>query len=184
MSGQESILKEFAENTSLHGARFFNSSSKVQKLIWFLAMAGSWIYCGRHIYFTIENYFEWPINTVITIEDTSSLVFPAVTICNFNRINMKNLKAYHPGVGEDTTALEKELTFIYGNAAVSENGNETDVDKKYSANFYRRGNFVPSLMSHSGYNVQGMLSFKWPAPCLWKGKPCGPENFTTHLNSK
>ena len=184
MPGQADILKDFAESTSLHGARFLNSSSKVRKFIWFLAMTGSLFYCGRHFYDAFTHYFHWPINTVITVKEESSLVFPAVTICNFNRVNMKNLKAFFPGTGADTTALEKELALISGNAAISEYGNEPDGGKKHNAKFYERGNFVANMLSHIGHNVEGMLSFQWPAPCLWKGKPCGKDNFTTFLNSK
>ena len=183
MLGQGNSLKEFAENTSLHGARYLCSGSKFRKFVWWLAITGSLIYCGVQMFHSVSHYLRRPFGTVITVERKSSLVFPAITICSFNLVNLNKLKNLQPP-GTDMSNLEKQIAQITGKAAGDCNDRSKRKDDVYHPLFYQRGNFILHILNSTGNNLEGMLSLKWPSPCLWKGKPCGPQNFTTIFNTR
>ena len=178
---QKNVLKEFGENTSLHGVRFLTSTSRLRRVIWFLAITGSLSYCGTHIYECFSYYHSWPFNTVITVEREASLVFPAVTICNFNIVNLEELKIL---TKSDASNLEKELASISGRAVGDCNVGWQEKDDSRHPYFYKRGNFISYIINSTGHKLERMLSFRWPTPCLWKGKPCDSRSFTSLLNSR
>ena len=81
--------KEFASNTTLHGLRyvFQNSLSIPRRATWLVflcAAASAYTYNSTT---SLEKFMSRPIKTVVSQETPSGgLKFPAVTICNLNKL--------------------------------------------------------------------------------------------------
>ena len=82
------MLRNFAEETTLHGLRYIVfSSTKIRQMIWLLllvAAAATYLVMVKQ---SVVKYFSHPVSTEymeVTPED-GKLTFPAVTICNLNR---------------------------------------------------------------------------------------------------
>ena len=79
----------FASNTTLHGLRhvFHNDYSLWKRFIWLLFLfsaACAYVYL---VTISMKKYFSLPIKTVVSQETpTSGLTFPAVTLCNLNKL--------------------------------------------------------------------------------------------------
>ena len=86
MSQLKYEMKQFAENTSLHGmAGIINSKrSPWIRLAWllsFLFMLATYLFMLSQ---TVIEYFQYPVVTNVEYRTTDSIAFPSVTICNFN----------------------------------------------------------------------------------------------------
>ncbi|CAF3341058.1 unnamed protein product [Rotaria socialis] len=79
------IIRDFALNTSTHGLPgIARSQSKHNCIFWTISFL---IFTGVMIYFvtrSIQNYFQYPTQTSVSIFVERSQVFPAVTFCNYS----------------------------------------------------------------------------------------------------
>ena len=82
--------KTFAANTTLHGLRNVveDNRSSFRRMIWIIFLCGC---AGYYFYFVllcISKYISLPTQTIISQQNTllSGMDFPAVTICNLNKV--------------------------------------------------------------------------------------------------
>ncbi|CAF4485928.1 unnamed protein product, partial [Rotaria magnacalcarata] len=79
------IIREFALNTSTHGLPgIARSQSKHNCIFWTISFL---IFTGIMTYFvtrSIQNYFQYPTQTSVSVFVERSQVFPAVTFCNYS----------------------------------------------------------------------------------------------------
>ena len=84
-------LRKFSENTSISGINnAAKSRSKLRSLLWlavFTVLAYFTVVDVRDI---VVDYFEYPVITHTDISYKSKVDFPAVTVCNLNRVNCGN----------------------------------------------------------------------------------------------
>ncbi|KAI8514318.1 Amiloride-sensitive sodium channel [Branchiostoma belcheri] len=86
--------KEFADNTTLHGIGKVSGSEKCGlKLIWLAVFLACFGVAAWQITETVIRYFQFNTVTNIKLEFEDELIFPAVTICNFNRFEENRLEA-------------------------------------------------------------------------------------------
>ena len=81
----------FGSETSIAGIN--NSAkgkSKVRSLVWFIIFSVLAYYTVVGIYDIVIEYFEYPVITSTDITYEPEVDFPAVTICNLNRVNCHN----------------------------------------------------------------------------------------------
>lgn len=93
------LAKDFADNTTAHGPNRISGARNIYfRIFWiilFSALAGYTIY---NIAEQILYYYEWPVSTIIQITNEPRQIFPAVTVCNQNRIKsslLSNSAKYH-----------------------------------------------------------------------------------------
>lgn len=83
-SERRAIIREFALNTSTHGLPgIARSESKHNCIFWAISFL---IFLGIMIFFvteSIQNYFQYPTQTSVSIVVERSQAFPAVTFCNY-----------------------------------------------------------------------------------------------------
>ena len=86
-------IKDFVDRSTLHGLQYVcNSRSKVHSFVWIMLMLVATGYVVNILTISISKYAEYPVKTKTTMMLTDNSVFPAVTICNFNRHRQSPLK--------------------------------------------------------------------------------------------
>ncbi|XP_066267274.1 acid-sensing ion channel 5-like [Branchiostoma lanceolatum] len=99
--------KDFADNTTLHGIGKVSGSEKCSlKLLWLAIFLACFGVATWQITETIIRYLQYNTVTNIKLEFENELVFPAVTVCNFNRFEENRLQA-------DTQAYLSALLYGY-----------------------------------------------------------------------
>ena len=87
----KATLKDFVSETSISGIN--NSGkckSKVRSSIWLVIFTVLAYFTANGIYEIVVDFFEYPVITNTDLTYKSEVDFPAVTICNLNRVNCHN----------------------------------------------------------------------------------------------
>ncbi|CAH1241742.1 ASIC5 [Branchiostoma lanceolatum] len=90
-SDEKSPEREFIDNTSLHGFNRIHHPNRAIRAVWIVAMLGA--YAG-FIYMAVEmarTYFSYDTVCDVKLSFENKMTFPAVTICNYNRIDSHKL---------------------------------------------------------------------------------------------
>lgn len=88
----KATLKEFSENTTLHGfSQVVRQTSRCNSLSWknksFLLITLCCLdFAGNNVLYIVEDYLRYPMTSEIHTERRTSVKFPAVTICNTNKL--------------------------------------------------------------------------------------------------
>ncbi|XP_023247579.1 sodium channel protein Nach-like [Copidosoma floridanum] len=86
----KSLLRQYCENTSLHGFRYVvsNETTFVEKILWLVVCVLGFFIALLLMLFVWQKFRRTP--TVTTIDTTTypifNLAFPAVSICNYNKV--------------------------------------------------------------------------------------------------
>ena len=103
VSRRRSIIREFALNTSTHGIpRIARGRSKHNRLFWTVSLL---IFTGVMLYFittSIQEYLQYPTQTLVSIKEDWEQTFPAVTICNYSPIRSDSFMAPFAAYTNDT----------------------------------------------------------------------------------
>ena len=85
------ILEKFCTSTSMHGCGQI-SGAKVTtgRIIWSLLTLGAVGGLMFHLYSVFSSYYKWPIQTKVSL-GFDNLRYPAITLCNVNRIRKSRL---------------------------------------------------------------------------------------------
>lgn len=80
------LWHQFLQTSSLHGFRqiFEGGSAKIRRMLWSLILVIALIMVCVHSDRSMRKYFDRPVSTNVHVEFVEEIVFPAVTICNFN----------------------------------------------------------------------------------------------------
>ncbi|KXJ24291.1 Acid-sensing ion channel 1 [Exaiptasia diaphana] len=184
-------VQQFCCETSLHGVRFLFDRKGVVRLLWFLALGTAFAFCGYQIYWTFHDFFQRPFSTTIITKRPREISFPAVTICNLNHVSKKEYakatRAYE--VNKTDEQLERDIQLTM--ASMQRRGNQSDLSSNdelsmfkllnASENYHRRGNRLLNTLKQYSHKIEGMLSFDWIEPCVWRGVKCSPANFSSFV---
>ncbi|XP_054773906.2 uncharacterized protein LOC129281999 isoform X1 [Lytechinus pictus] len=87
-----SIFTDFADSTTAHGLpRVISEAKWYWKIFWLLVFSGAtYIFC-RQAWDILTDYRGNPVNTNIRIQTRTYVRFPAVTVCNMNRMRRSRL---------------------------------------------------------------------------------------------
>ena len=183
-------LKTFAEDTSLHGARFLFVGSVFRRLIWTAALASCFGYCVYQVYNTINAFGERPFNTKITTKTAkknTKLTFPAVTLCNFNILNRRKYMEYQKGMNVSNEEIEYKLRVYAKLLAQSKDVFNNESKERNSELFWRFTDEIPTNLSYLNLFSHRIDEMLLPPSlfnsCIINGVTCGAENFTTFVSS-
>ncbi|GFQ81433.1 acid-sensing ion channel 1C [Trichonephila clavata] len=83
-------LKERLQNSSIYAvSRIGGSKDLGVKLLWMLILTAALSGCCTQTYRFVNLYFQYPITVNYRLESQRNAEFPAVTICNMNRMKSK-----------------------------------------------------------------------------------------------
>ena len=74
-------VKEFLDNSTIHGLSFISSTRRFSRLFWILIVIGGFSGAGYIIYTSFYNWGQSPITTTIETLPISELTLPNVTVC-------------------------------------------------------------------------------------------------------
>ena len=157
-----SIISDYGERTTIHGLRYLIlGDSFIRKLIWFIFIFCSLLYFVFNDIRLFMNFFEYPTMTKNEIIKQQKMLFPAITICNYNAIKQPKFEAVVTKANEELkrnfTDLQKKL--------VDSMKSEYDIQTLYK------------IFGHT-MDEDGMF-----VSCKWKGKSCGKKDFRSSVQS-
>ena len=88
------IIEEFSQETTANGVKFFFQGNKLSRIAFFLAWLAAIIYCIYSCYRGIMDFHSRPTGTkfeIVTLDDVN-ITFPAITLCNINRIRKDHIE--------------------------------------------------------------------------------------------
>ena len=79
------LWQDFLHSLTLHGFRFiFEDGPKIRRLFWLVILILAVFMLLLQGKKSIQKYFDRPITTTVQVEFLDEIIFPAVSICNFN----------------------------------------------------------------------------------------------------
>lgn len=79
------LWQDFLHSLTLHGFRFiFEDGPKIRRLLWLVILILAIFMLLLQSKKSIQKYFDRPITTTVQVEFLDEIIFPAVSICNFN----------------------------------------------------------------------------------------------------
>ncbi|XP_028405459.1 acid-sensing ion channel 1-like isoform X1 [Dendronephthya gigantea] len=155
---EKSLFIEFTESTTLHGIRHvFCGDSKLRRLIWFVCTLGSTAVFVTSSAKLLNSYIRGDIVTRITVKHQNNIMFPAVTICNFNPLRKSYLKQLNIS---DPERFARILLY---------EAEPNDADRK---KFFLTYVNAQEFFRNGSHKIEEML-----LNCTLQGKKCLPEDF-------
>ncbi|XP_076466240.1 uncharacterized protein LOC143297703 [Babylonia areolata] len=161
--GLRGLLSDFTQDTSMHGlGRVVSSRYLWLRGLWalfVLAAAGTALYNVANVVMT---YSQYPVATVVSLEYTSKVAFPAVTVCNLNMLRKSQWEknAFLSQLqNSDSDPTPTPLTPTPANTPTSQPGTtDADNDDYYDYSNYDYGDFFdPQEAVETDYKVQDYL---------------------------
>uniref|UniRef100_A0A8C6JB83 Uncharacterized protein n=1 Tax=Melopsittacus undulatus TaxID=13146 RepID=A0A8C6JB83_MELUD len=166
---EAATFTSFARSCTLHGLGriFVPGAPAPRRLLWagaFLASLGTFLLqAGQRV----RHYAAYPRITALDEAQSRVLIFPAITLCNYNRIRRSQLTLNDLfWLGGDLLAVGTEDFPRYLHAL----GRTPNLDGFFPSKSYDLGAFY----QRAGHPIHEML-----LRCRFRGRDCGPENFTT-----
>ena len=150
----------FLDSCTLHGFHFcFSGNPPVRRVIWTLLLLGAFALFFEKCTVSIKNYFQFPFTTTTLMVYENSLVFPAVTLCNYNdaRFSKMNGTRFHE------LYFRKEI----------KRENVSHLMEEIS------GEEMTNTLSNAAHRLDEMIQ-----ECEWqKDSKCDHKNFTEFKNA-
>ncbi|XP_006818454.1 acid-sensing ion channel 4-A-like [Saccoglossus kowalevskii] len=161
-------LREFTQETTLHGIRFTTDSKSniYRRLMWVLFVSLGTAGVVITLKDSAIRFIAQPVTTVVEIHHPNAVPFPAVTVCNYNKYRQSVLAG---------TWAEDLLYKMYGSPVQGEIGevdwsNYTDVITNLNRTAFEM---------EAAHQIEDML-----IACTWSSETaCGPENFTNVMTN-
>ncbi|XP_028396780.1 acid-sensing ion channel 2-like [Dendronephthya gigantea] len=191
------LWHNFLQTLSLHGFHqvFERGSAKIRRILWLIILIAALVMVCVHSERSIRKYFERPVSTNVHVEFVEEIIFPAVTICNFNLFPFYLINGT---VGEKIMSIlapqkhiDRQDDVLFARSPIpnfnqykrslllKDDGNDTveDIDTDIDVvdskwDFDQTFNFAEFVKTH-GHRIDHMIK-----KCRWRSEKCGPENFT------
>ena len=184
--GTPETLEYFLNNTTLHGARYLFARSTLRSLLWSLALLASLGFCHYQAYESLREYFQRPFNTKITSKsaEEGGLIFPTVTLCNFNSVNMNKMRSLLSNADLSREELQKRVDEISKLLIKSNDAITDEFKERYSLLFNR--DQMEAFLKTYGHQIEEMLLPNVPPTfisCSYAGLLCGAQNFSSFIST-
>ncbi|KAI3374308.1 hypothetical protein L3Q82_006146 [Scortum barcoo] len=163
-----SDITVFGANCTLHGLShiFLPGGVTLRRLLWAAAFSSSLSIFLYQVADRVIEYYKYPHVTILDEMDSPSMFFPAITLCNYNSFRKSQIRR------NDIFWMAGLLGVEQGDFDdfMSALGQPTDNSKFFPSKTFNMLEFV----QRASHNIEEML-----LDCKYRGKDCGPENFTT-----
>ncbi|GFN90133.1 acid-sensing ion channel 5 [Plakobranchus ocellatus] len=91
----KNFIHEFTQSTSMHGVQHIMRHRSVwRRMVWSVLVIGFVAWAAHNVYQIVSDYNSNPVQTSVSSEYQSKMNFPAVTVCNLNRIRQSKAPQY------------------------------------------------------------------------------------------
>ncbi|GFO07432.1 acid-sensing ion channel 3 [Plakobranchus ocellatus] len=154
------VIHEFTHSTSMHGVQHVMGHKSVwRRMVWSVLVIGFVAWAAHNVYQIVSDYNSHPVQTSLSSEYHNKMNFPAVTVCNLNRIRRSK-------------APQSMVTFLQYH--VMDDGDIATIND-FIAPYLRM--FGKKRQQKMGHQMQDML-----VKCKFGNEACSPENFTFFYN--
>lgn len=183
-------FKSFAQDTTLHGARYLFTDNVFRRFFWALAVIASLAYCIFQVVGGIKAFYDWPFSTKIsknTSYQNSELLFPAVTLCNLNSVNTRRYRdKFRRYYNEELLERKIKDLSVLTTKATDEILKPEFKDR--NEELFKRLNRANDTLRTQGNISHQIGEMLLPSnsrfySCSINGKPCTEKNFTRHMTS-
>lgn len=183
-------FQSFAQDTTLHGARFLFVSNVSRRVVWNIAMVSCFSFCAYQVFPSVRAFYSYPFHTTVKRETASQdgrePPFPAVTLCNLantRRIRQLYSPVFHVTPNEEQLKQSiEDLSHLLARSPKV----LTKEFKERNPEFFHRPNSpeevkeemeLYALFSHQ---IEEMLLPRGSTfeSCSLNGEACGPKNFS------
>ncbi|XP_063780782.1 acid-sensing ion channel 1C-like [Pseudophryne corroboree] len=160
-----SDLTVFASNSTLHGIShvFLPGGVTPRRVFWacaFLASLGCFLF---QVADRISYYTQYHHVTTLDETESSQMVFPAVSICNYNGFRLWKLTSNDLYWMSELLGLEKNLEEVKSLLGITEK-DDSEIKSSFDMlDFYNR----------TGHSMEDMI-----LGCRYRNRECGPQNFS------
>ena len=184
--GSLETLHCFLGNTTLHGARYLFVKSLLRRFLWILALLASLSFCIHQAYQSGKEFHERPFSTKMTTKSTpeDGLIFPAVTLCNFNPLNMKKMRNLLSNPNLTKEEIDKRVDHVSKIMLHPKDAITAEYQERYHKLFNR--DRTDAFFKNYSHQIEEMLLPNVPptfVSCSFNGLLCGAENFSSFTSS-
>ncbi|GFO21960.1 reverse transcriptase [Plakobranchus ocellatus] len=155
------LIHEFTHSTSMHGVQYVMGRRPVwRRMVWSVLVASSVAWAAHNVYHIVSDYNSHSFQTSVSSEYQSKMNFPAVTVCNLNRIRLSK-----------TTQFLLELL----QRAVMRGIDGAVINYYFIDHFLKQSS--RQQQREMGHQMQDML-----VKCNFGNEVCTSENFTYSYN--
>ncbi|CAG5125165.1 unnamed protein product [Candidula unifasciata] len=80
------LYEEFGGSTSMHGInRVLTTTSTWKRCVWSVLFLFGVAFAVYQFVITMEDFYSYPVTTVVTLKQETTAIFPGVTFCNLNK---------------------------------------------------------------------------------------------------
>lgn len=185
-------FRSFAQDTTLHGARFLFVSNVSRRVVWNIAMVSCFAFFAYQVFLSVRAFYSYPFHTTVKRETVShdgrEPPFPAVTLCNLNPASTRRFRQLYSPVFHVTPTEEQLKQSIEDLSHLLARSPKvlTKEFKERNPEFFHRPNSpeevkegieMYALFSHQ---IEEMLLPRGSnfESCSLNGQACGPKNFS------
>ena len=181
-------LESFANDTTLHGARFLCDKNIFRRVLWTLVLIGSFSFCIYQVYETLVAFSQRPfITKVSTSTNTKESFFPAVSLCNLYSVNTRRYRNVLKSHMLSEPFIQKKIQDLLVIANRDKKAFNDEFVKRNPEFFQRQktANDISMAQLMLSHQIEEMLLPVSPQfhSCSVNGKKCTAINFTSHLSS-
>ncbi len=160
-----SIVCDYAERTTLHGFRYLIlGGSLIRRFVWLCFITCSCLYFAYNGFRLCTKFFQHTTMTKNEIITQQRMLFPAVTICNYNAIQESKRE-------ELVKLIRQKFNKLHGSTS-------SRIEETHFINFLNITEYkdidIELMYQNCGHTMdkEGML-----VRCWWKGKSCSAKDF-------
>ncbi|GFV61075.1 FMRFamide-activated amiloride-sensitive sodium channel [Trichonephila clavipes] len=182
-----SFLSNFIEKSSVYAAsQIGQAKTKPCRVFWLMVLLICLCGCIYEANSFLTVFFEYPVLTDLEVKNGGNLEFPAVTVCNLNRIKKEKEKCvyedkpwfecFQPRIA--IVSLNQPVIFSERKIHTSTSNVTTKRDKKYKLKSQEFLNHYTSLDTDSQY-CYGYKLNELVRQCSFNSNPCYASNFSS-----
>ncbi|XP_071837720.1 epithelial sodium channel subunit alpha-like [Apostichopus japonicus] len=157
-SSVRGILKGFANETTAHGIpRIIDRPNTVSKIFWSILVVIAFYVFISQTHQLVKNYYSF--NTKINLINSQSVHFPAVTVCNLNKLKASSLR--NSDRWKDVLQYEHEIVFVDVDASQSTNTSTPQLSPSHSKEASHTNRTEDSLERNKRNDDDEDLSYDW-----------------------
>ena len=182
-------LESFANDTTLHGARYLCDKNVFRRVLWTLVLIGSFSFCIYQVCETLVAFSQRPFITKVSTSttETNESFFPAVSLCNLNYLNTRRYRNVLKSLKFSELFIEKKIQDALVIVNRDKKAFNDEFVKRNPVFFQRQKTASDILMERRmlSHQIEEMLLPVSPQfhSCSVNGKKCTAINFTSHLSS-